>query len=61
MKNNKKKDKIFIEYCKKVWSYLDLEMMVPNPRSAIDEEDIYFFFKAGNDVQTAAFLIKEIL
>jgi len=61
MKNNKKKVKFFLEYCKKVWMYLELEMMVHNPRATIDEDDIYFFFEAGNDVQTAAFLIKEIL
>jgi hypothetical protein len=55
------KMKAFSSYCKKVWFYLEAEMMVPAPKSCVDHQDIFFYYKAGNDVQTAAFLIKEML
>jgi len=61
MRNKKQKHKNFSDYCQKVWLYLELEMMVASPKKVVDEEDISFYYKAGNDVQTAAFLIKEIL
>lgn len=61
MKNRKEKRKFFLEYCRKVWFYLKEEMMVDKPQEAADEEDVYFYFEAGHDIQSAAFLIKEII
>lgn len=61
MKNRKEKRREFLLYCKRVWLYLELEMMIPDARSVVDEQDIGFYYKANNDFQTAAFLIKEML
>jgi hypothetical protein len=61
MNNKKHNCKKFEEYCKKVWLYLELEMMVVSPKKLVDKEDLRFYYNAGNDIQTAAFLIKEIL
>lgn len=61
MRNRRNKDKNFEEYCKKVWLYLELEMMVDSPKRQADKEDISFYYDAGNNVQTAAFLIKEMI
>lgn len=51
----------FKKFCEGVWTYLELEFLVCEPRRIIKRSDIRYFYKDGHDVQSTAFLIKEII
>ena len=59
--NPRPRKKTFLDYCKKVWNYLEQEFMVQNAFLLVDEEDISYYFKDKYNVQDTAFMIKEIL